>query len=402
MKRFGLLALWSLMIVLAGCSTPQTNRQEANLRWEEARHKINYQLAKEQYDNGDSDACMKQLNKIFSSNTPYAPAYLLAAKVAILDQDYVRAYDLVGLAIDAAPESADGYHSLALLKEHEGDLDAALEAMDKAFAYDMRNPEYVIYLSELQIRNGDHDLALATLQTGEKLYPSHVGLQSAAADLYSLRGEYGSEIACLRRMLRIDPEDQGTRRRMAIALAANNQPAQAIPLLERSLKESKANDQLAVRAALADSYIRVENYPQAERELVRLCKAQPGQASWQYQLAEVQVAQGRDAQALERLAEVLQLEPEHGEAHALAGYLYFTRGELTMAEPHLRAAVDKSPQPQLAAVALVRTLNGLGRKDEAHEVWAEFGEKAALARESGVPEKMATSRPSDWQVGRGQ
>ena len=228
------------------------------------------------------------------------------------------------------------------------------------------------------------------------------GVQSATADLYAIRGEHAAEIVCLRRILRVDPEQADTRRRLGLALAANNQPEQAIPLLERSLKDS-GGDQFSVRAALADCYGRLEKYAQAERELLRLCKAQPGQVTWQYRLAEVQAAQGRDVQALERLAQVVQLAPEHGDAHALAGYLYFSRGELKMAESHLRIAVDHSSNPQLAAIVLVRTLEAMNRSDEAREVWAEFGAESRMARQAGTPERMATSRATDWQVGqRGQ
>lgn len=397
MKRLAWASLWAVMLVLAGCNNQaQINRQEASLRWEQARHKINFQMAKEQYDRGDYEGCIKQLNKIMTSDTPYAPAYLLAARVSIRQQDYAHAYDLIAMAIETAPESADGYQAMALLKEHENDLEGALEAMSKAFAYDVRNPEYMIYLAELQVRNGQPELALQTLQTAEKSFVTHIGVQSAAADLYAARGDHEAEINCLRRILRVDPEQLVTRRRLAMALSRDNQPHQAIPLLERCLKDGGSNDTLlSIRAALAECYVQLEKFQQAERQLLQLCKAQPGQAGWHYRLAEVQAAQGRDVQALERLAEVLQLSPDHGDAHALAGYLYFSRGELKMAEAHLAKAVDSCTEPQLAAIVLVRTLESLERPDEAREVWAEFGGRVDVARQSDVKAEVATGEAAD-------
>jgi len=106
-----------------------------------------------------------------------------------------------------------------------------------------------------------------------------------------------------------------------------------------------------------------------------------------------------DQAALGRLQKVLELDPKHAEAAALLGYVYFAQGDLKAAEERLRAAIDRTANPTLVAVVLVRTLQAEGRSAEAGEVWAEFGGVIEKARAAGLGSRMATVEPKNWKLG---
>jgi tetratricopeptide (TPR) repeat protein len=361
---------------------------------------VHLQLALDQYKAGRMDSCKQQLARVLATSEPPVTAYLLAAKVALHERRYDEARGLLEVALNAGPEAPDAWYAKALLEEHDDNLEAAVEAMARAHLLDPNDPEYLICLAELHVKHGEADRALAVLEGAQGRFTSHEGLQSALADLYMLKGDYSKAVVSLRRILRLNSGDEEIRQRLALALAADGQAGQAAPLLEQVIAAQKG-DATALRAALADCYLRLENYDKAEGLYAGLCAKQPGHVGWNYRLAEVYALQHDDDAALERARHLLTLDPSHGDARALVGYLQMARGDLENAEKSLRMALDGASEPTLVAVALKKTLLQLGREKEAAEVWAEYGNNVAMARSRGAAGSMATSRVGTFHLGRG-
>lgn len=398
MKYIGyLLACGCLAALVAGCDSQRKASDEARANWELARNKVAFQVALEDYENDKLPSCKAQLARILSSKEPCVPAYVLAAKVAMKEGRYIEAQGYLDLARTAAPKSAEVWYGEGLLKEMSGKTDEALAALAKAQALDPNDPDYLICLSEMYVRRGQAAKGLEILSRYEEQFSTHVGVQSALADLYTMKGDAGAAVTCLRRILREQPGDRDARQRLALALAANGQPELAMPLLREII--AKGGDTLVFNVALTDCAFKMGRYDEAEEGYAKLCQAEPGNAEWNFHLAECYVAEHHDQAALGRLLKVLELDPKHAEAEALLGYVYFAQGDLKPAEERLRAAIDRTANPTLVAVVLVRTLQAEGRSDEAGEVWAEFGGAIEKARATGLGSRLATVEPKNWKLG---
>lgn len=398
MKRMVWATIWALALVLPGCAdSHQRSKMAAQSRWDMARNKVYFRLAKDAYDNGNLSQCRKQLGKIFNSEEPYGPAYLLAAKVAMREQRFTEAHDYIEMLLRMAPDSADVWYAKALLSERDGDIDSALEAMTKAQALDPSDPEYQLCLAEMQVRCGEPDRALATLLSVEGRFNTHAGIQSGLADLHMMMGDYASAALCLRRLIRSDPQDAEARERLGLCLARSGQAEDAVPLLE-SVVRGRDVPPIALLSALAECYATTGRYVEAEGTYAILCKHQPNNPDWNFRLGECYTAQNDDRAAMERLDRALTLDPHHADARALAGYLCYVHGDLAAAEAHLRLAIDRIDEPGLVAVVLTKTLRRLGRDKEANEVWAEFGGNVEVVRKMGVTEEMAAVPSSRFSL----
>lgn len=398
MRRMAWIATWSCLLTLAGCSEQHTrNQMNAEGRYNLARGKIYYRLAEEAFERGNLKQCRDQLGDVLRSGTPYIPAYLLAAKVAMRENRFNEAHDYLSAAAELAPDVAEVWYGKGLLDEQAGDIDSAIAAMKKARQLEPTVPEYLVCLAELQVRGGEPDRALATLKAGEETYASHAGVQSALADLYTMMGDDQSASRALRRIMRINPDDIGVRTRLGLALARSRRYDEAAPLLE-SLSKSDKGKSLAVRSALGECYLSQGQYAKAERIYASLCKAQPANVEWNYRLAECYVMRNAGAEALDRLARVFAVAPDHAPSHALAGYLYLAQGDLPLAEKHLRVAIDRIDDPTLVAVLLTKTLRAQGKQAAADECWAEFGGSVDVATGKGVRGDMAVVKSTSVEL----
>jgi tetratricopeptide (TPR) repeat protein len=397
MKRMSLIIV-ATCLLLTGCAQSHlASKQEAALRWNTARNRVHFRLAQDAYENGRLAQCREMLSKVLASETAFVPAYLLAAKVAMREGRYIEAREYLEMSAEAAPELADVWYGRAMLNEQAGDIDSALRDALKAAELDPSTPEYLMCVSELEVRSGQSDRALATLSAVEGRFATHTGLQSALADLYMLHSDYKAASLCLRRIVLMDPDDVAARERLGISLARSGQARDAVPVLNELVKRGQSKS-LSLRYALGQSHMKLGQFKQAERVYASLCGDQPNNPDWNYHLAECYAMQNDDAAALERLELALAIAPSHGEARALAGYLYFAAANLERAEEHLQVAVDTVDDPALVAVVLTKTLRGLGKAEEADECWAEFGAPISVPDNSGRVAKAAVVPSREWTL----
>jgi Flp pilus assembly protein TadD len=84
-----------------------------------------------------------------------------------------------------------------------------------------------------------------------------------------------------------------------------------------------------------------------------------------FRRAELLLASRRPLAALDTLAPVLDAEPDSPSVQLLAGRAYFHSAQLVRAEQAFRRVLDADPSDHYARFVLGRTLQRLGRLDEA-------------------------------------
>ena len=106
-------------------------------------------------------------------------------------------------------------------------------------------------------------------------------------------------------------------------------------------------------------------WPSAEGRLRESLRLKPDQLASRYYLALVARDQGRDAEAIAMLQQLLQGHPDHAPSHETLGTLLVTAKRYEEAETSLRTAIRLDPKSARAHYQLGLVLSRLGRKDEA-------------------------------------
>jgi tetratricopeptide (TPR) repeat protein len=116
----------------------------------------------------------------------------------------------------------------------------------------------------------------------------------------------------------------------------------------------------------------------ARRELIKATELDPEDANIRLDLADIDLAAGADAEALELARGVLGDAPEHRRAKELVGIARFRMGEIDEAERMLTEALVLNPDPGRVLYYLGRIAESQGRTGEAMRRYREAAEQVLL------------------------
>ena len=192
--------------------------------------------------------------------------------------------------------------------------------------------------------------------------------------VYAARREYASAEPPLRRACELDAKAEDACYFHARALYALDRYDASLRSLDRD-----GRGIWKVRLARAQALEAMGNADRADkefRESVALCRgidAGPGVAYGLFL-----VRQGRAAEAIAPLEEVLKRFPGSADAHTYLGRALLESGRLTEAIPHLERAVALAPASAQAHLLLAKAYVRSGRAGDAEghfELAAKFGEE---------------------------
>jgi tetratricopeptide (TPR) repeat protein len=174
-------------------------------------------------------------------------------------------------------------------------------------------------------------------------------------------GNYPGAVRAYQRGLAVEPENVELLNALGFALFQQGQSREAVAALERALatdpKHLKAHNNLALAS------IDVGELEVAEAHYRESLAIEP-QAAIHNDLGFVLERQGLGDEAIEHYEKALALDPTSASAHYNLGGALVRRGEPAAAEPHFRAALERTPSaPAYAGLGLA--LYQQGQVDEA-------------------------------------
>ena len=176
----------------------------------------------------------------------------------------------------------------------------------------------------------------------------------------------------LKRDVVLRPDDAAVRYRLAEALFADGDFANAAKQLEKAIKLDGADHN--ARRLLAKSYERAGRGPDALRTLEELAKRAPDDVSTREELCELFLGQGRVDDALVHAEEAARLSPLDPRKHRVAADLYRMKRLLPQARTALERAQKLAPEDAVIAAEL-------------RELYLELGDDAASERVAGVRDR---------------
>lgn len=151
------------------------------------------------------------------------------------------------------------------LHRNRGDLDKALEYMNKAIIQDPESVFLKIELAKLYVYSNKIDKAEHTITQSLAAYPNDKDLLSIFAQIKLIQNQDKEVPAIFERILAIDPKDQGTYFLLGGLYSKMNNTAKAIDTFKRLTTHFP--ESFSGHYYLGKLYIIEKNYTDAEREL---------------------------------------------------------------------------------------------------------------------------------------
>lgn len=265
-----------------------------------------------------------------------AQFYIVQGGEALADRRFEAAASAFARAVEIAPDNFVARKGMGYTLEKLGDLAGAEEqirhALDAAGG-DAEEAEARAILGSLAITAGDDRTALEELRRSLALDPDQPGTRIKLADTLARLGRMEEAVAQYDRLLAADPESPG-----------------------------------ALRIRRATALVNLGRGEEAVAEFRRAVEADPGSASLRLRFAEALDYLGRGEEAAEQRRIAEELSSAEGDRVALLageGRLRTGRGDFEGAAESYRRALELAPERHDVRTALAAVLGHMGRYEEA-------------------------------------
>lgn len=322
----------------------------------------------------------------FSLATPY-----MSARVALARQDYTSAVATLTRLLNAAPdfspgrfllgtamlaqgnlnqaelhlarvvnESPENTEARKLLAQVRMRLDRPAEAVQVLSpANEVADPQLQALLGMAQIRSGDRDRGISTLERSAREKPDDAGSQRALVAAYLATGQRQKAVEFLKQRQAKNPGDAQTYIGLAQISLRDGDRAGATGILEQGLNRSP--DSRDLRLMLMRLYLLDRRTAQADALAARMLTQAPGQADLLSEIGQVDLESGRFDSALGRFRAAADLEPNNAEY-----WLNVGRAQLALNQPAAAGSFEQALKlrpnwlPALASLSLMELRSGQG------------------------------------------
>jgi tetratricopeptide (TPR) repeat protein len=247
---------------------------------------------------------------------------------------YPIAEERVRRALLLNPEHADALYLMGLLHARANKIDRAIDFVVRASRINQGNPEYFVSLGELLDSQGRFEEALKCYNVALKLKPDCAGVWVKVGDLQRRQERFEEALFAYERALVVDPSQNATyHANLAKVLVALACPSES---------ESHFREALRLDAGNTDALMGLGNLFRGQK---------------------------RVAEALVCFFELVRLQPDIPQLHAICGNLLQDMGRLDEAELHYREACRLKPGYPEVFNNLGSLLQAVGRLSEAEELF---------------------------------
>ncbi|CAG5010266.1 Beta-barrel assembly-enhancing protease [Dyadobacter sp. CECT 9275] len=218
-----------------------------------------------------------------------------------------------------SPSDAAGHYLMAMALIKLDQPEPALAASKKAYDIDKNNVFYAQQLAELYAKKRKYEEAAEIYESLLKKSPDNI--------------QYGIELAAV--------------------YVFNEQFEKAIntyDLLEKSIGITEE-----ITRQKQQLYLRQNKLDKALQEAKKLIASEPGEVSYQLELAELLIANDRTAEAVIPLEDALKINPDEAQAHVLLADIYRKNGDIEKCNRELKLVFAN---PNLDADPKIRVLSG--------------------------------------------
>jgi len=349
-KRAILCALAAGVVLAAGCGQTDLDRKrgEARDRWDASRAEMATRLAEGCYQRNELGRARQHIEEVLKNGTTYAPAYVLAARLAAEKGELDKASEYASAAVQLDPDTPEGHYVLGTIEQTIGHMDKALDEYTTAAELGRNEAKYSMAQAETLVALDRATEALDVLQETVRRSPGKADAHTALGDVLALLKDPDGAIGCYRIALRLNPTQVGLKERLATTLFKCGSYGEAEPLLAELSAVDQKNAPagsprpetaawiVQMRATCLLALGRTADARAVCRTEVQL---RSDSASPLVSLALCDILENKLPAARQNLELALSREPQHVQANALMGYVLMETGKPGEAAPHLRLAL---------------------------------------------------------------
>ncbi len=256
------------------------------------------------------------------------------ARLSLLGNALDQGLKLANAAAELDPKSADVKALKAAILFRLKDPEGAMQTAQQALAIDPGNAGANAILAGVRFSQGDSDGALKALNNVSKDHAEDLGVVSLKINVLTQRGELGQAEALLRRLIELNPKVPQFRTQLIQFYLTNKRPDDAVNELRSVVKANP--DDVNAELQLVGLLASVKGANDARAELTARIGAGGNVFPYQIALAKFDYAQGRPADTIKRLEQLIASpgSAENGvTARTALAEIYLSRNEAAAAEP---------------------------------------------------------------------
>jgi tetratricopeptide (TPR) repeat protein len=296
-----------------------------------------FEKAEEYFEEGRLDEARVEIKNALKIDEEFAPAYLLAAKIAERQKNWRKAFGNYSKAVEIDPGLIDAQIGMAKLYALGGELEKALEKATLVLNDAPQSIEAQIIKAVVLLRQKD-DRGVTIL---EKIISDNPRREEA----YVLMGDFYAE---------------------------TGDKAQAVRRYEQGLEANPDSKLLMYK--LAGAYMGLENYGKAEDLYRRLYETDPENQSNRNLLIGYYVASRQHEKAMDLLDSFIAEEPDEQSYRLNKARILLSRGDPGEATEVLRKGIDAIDKAYDLRFALAEFLHSQKRFDEVETLLRETAE----------------------------
>lgn len=358
----------SLIALSGGCGNSAkrpTPQQQANVQWNAARSGVMVGLAKDQYEAGEFDKAKQTIVDALKLSPQSAPAYILAARIAIEQAQLEVAERDLRLAREFDPKNAEADYLGGVVYQRWQKPDLAYESYTHANEKAPSELAYLMARAEMLVSMERAPEALKLLQDRVVYFEHSAAIRDAVGQLLIQQKQYAAAVLMENEAAILTPDDATIREHQAMAQFYAKQYDQAAMTLSRLVAQDKFTKRSDLFACLGECYDHMGRHREARDAFDTATKLDPSAPGLWLGLGKAAMQLDDMRRADLSLKKAIALDPANPECKLLLGYLRLRQQRLPEA---LAAFRQVSDTPEADPVSLCMTgyvLQKLGHTDEA-------------------------------------
>lgn len=373
-----------LLLVLVGCGGPEERKAEYLER------------AKEYISEGNFPKARVALRNVLKIDPKDARGYFLFAQVEEQEQNWRTAFEhylrvveiqpdhreallkLGRLYLEARalekvdeitqtvlthfPNDTGGRTLIAAMTAVKGNLPEAITEMEEIVRLDKDDPDAVVVLATLYTAQDRLKQAIEILRPAAQRFPRNMDVLVGLGAVLSRNKDWEGAEAAFTRARDLEPHIFAHHTRLAAFYRQIEQPRQAINVYREAIA-GQSEDPVRWQA-LADLYVDLEDFGEAERTLVKAQEQLPRHTQFAFSLGRVFERQGlpdRAREVYERLVSEYGDDPPGLQAQIKLAGLDFSEGNAEQADQRVASVLEKNPRD--VEGLLMKGKLALSRKD---------------------------------------
>lgn len=364
-RKASFIALVLAAGTLVGCANQKTSRQAAAEQWSRTRATVLLSLANDQYRSGNLEKCGQTVEQAMAIDPTNIELHILKARLQIEEGQLEGALQSLALASSIRDDHAEVDYLQGVIHQRWQRPERALECYSNAASKKPDDIAYLMAQSEMLVTLDRQQDALELLRARVVYFEHSPAIRDAIGQLYEQVGDRKLAIEYYRQASVLDPADDASRERLALALYRNGDYQEAVSQLQRLVKLPGMAVRTDLLIALAESEAALKLNVDARRHFEQaLATDEKLLAAW-LGIARTSLSLGDLRRAESSAARAVSIEPRSAQAQMLMGYVRMKQGRYDEAMVSFRRASEADATDPLSFSMVGLSFERKGSKSEA-------------------------------------